>query len=88
MRARDTKKIKKATLLCHLSGVKEISAGQLVERESKHGGQSQISQYLGQLRRLKLVKTRRKGQVIYYRLTSPVVKDILKVLNKHYRRKD
>lgn len=75
------------SLLCYLSEAKELTAGQLVALEKKKAGQSQVSQYLGQLRRLKLVKTRRKGQIVYYRLTSVEVKQLLKVIHRHYFRK-
>lgn len=71
-------------LLCHLSQAKELSAGDLVTLERSRAGQPQVSQYLGQLRTMGLVKTRREGQMIYYRLTAKVVQDVLKTLAKHY----
>lgn len=97
MRAEDIKKMKKTvkllrclahplrlSLLCYLMDGKEHSAGEMVEREKRNASQSQTSQYLGQLRRLGLVKTRRDGQIIYYRLISPEVKKLMKLLYKLY----
>lgn len=72
------------SLLCHLAGARELSAGELVARESANGSQSQISQYLAELRRLDLVTTRREGQAIHYRLTSSVAKAVIKTLARHY----
>jgi len=97
MRSGDIRKMKKSvkvlrcmshplrlSLLCHLMDGKEHSAGEMVEREKKNASQSQTSQYLGQLRRLGLVKTRREGQVIYYKLTSSALKKLLRLLYKLY----
>jgi DNA-binding transcriptional ArsR family regulator len=67
-------------LLCHLAQEAELSAGDLVNKEKKRASQSQVSQYLAILRRLRLVATRREGQLIYYRLASKEVREILRTL--------
>jgi len=39
-----------------------------------------LSQHLGKMRALQLVSTRRDGQMIYYRLASPEVREVLQTL--------
>lgn len=46
--------------------------------------QSALSQHLAGLRRAGLVTTRREGQVIHYRLSSPAVSGIIEVLYSIY----
>ncbi|MFO7910767.1 MAG: metalloregulator ArsR/SmtB family transcription factor [Desulfotignum sp.] len=46
--------------------------------------QSALSQHLGNLRQADLVDTRRESQVIYYRLKSQAVLEILEALYKIY----
>jgi len=46
--------------------------------------QSSLSQHLGQLRREKLVTTRREAQTIYYSLASDEVKAIIATLYQVY----
>lgn len=46
--------------------------------------QSALSQHLANLRQAGLVDTRRESQVIYYRLTSQAVLEILETLYKIY----
>lgn len=48
--------------------------------------QSPLSQHLSKLRALSLVKTRRDGQTIYYRLASAPVSQILSTLYDIYCR--
>jgi DNA-binding transcriptional ArsR family regulator len=43
-----------------------------------------LSQHLGKMRALRLVETRRDGQVIYYRLASDKVREILETLYRLY----
>jgi ArsR family transcriptional regulator, virulence genes transcriptional regulator len=93
MTSNDLKKLKGATrllkhlahpvrlaLLCHLNQGNELSAGVLAKRVKHNAGQPQVSQYLAQMRRMKLVKTRRDGQTIHYRLTSKEAKALIKTL--------
>ncbi len=47
-------------------------------------GQSALSQHLASLRDAGLVETRREGQVVYYRLNSKPVSDLLQVLYRIY----
>jgi DNA-binding transcriptional ArsR family regulator len=46
--------------------------------------QSSLSQHLGQLRREKLVTTRREAQTIYYSLASEEVKAVISTLYQVY----
>jgi len=50
--------------------------------------QSPLSQHLSKLRALGLVKTRRDGQTIFYRLASEPVTRVLTVLYDVYCRRD
>jgi len=46
--------------------------------------QSQISQFLAKMRAEKLVKTRRDGQIIYYRLHAPEAQAVIAALYDIY----
>ncbi len=72
---------KRLLILCNLLD-RERSVGELsaiVELE-----QSPLSQHLSKLRALGLVKTRREGQTIYYRLASEPVTRVLTTLYQIY----
>ncbi|WP_374621952.1 ArsR/SmtB family transcription factor [Devosia sp.] len=64
-------------ILCHLLN-EELTVTQLSERVGLN--QSPLSQHLSKLRALGLVKTRREGQSIHYRLASPAVEAVLQTL--------
>ena len=64
-------------ILCHLLN-EELTVGELGERVGLN--QSPLSQHLSKLRALDLVKTRRDGQSIYYRLASHEVEAVLQTL--------
>jgi DNA-binding transcriptional ArsR family regulator len=68
---------KRLLILCHLLD-HELSVGQLSEMVGL--AQSPLSQHLSKLRALKLVATRRDGQMILYRLASDDVARILTTL--------
>lgn len=70
-------------VLCHLF-TGETSVSQLVERVGL--SQSALSQQLAKLRALELVETRRDGRVIYYRLASGNVEQVLDTLYGIYCR--
>lgn len=74
---------KRLLVLCHLveaeRSVGDLSA--LVE-----SSQSALSQHLSKMRALGLVKTRRSGQTIFYRLASPKVRSLLATLYELYCR--
>lgn len=70
-------------VLCHLLN-EELTVGDLAERVGLN--QSPLSQHLSKLRALGLVKTRRDGQSIYYRLASPEVEAVLTTLYGLYCR--
>ncbi|MEQ1770231.1 MAG: metalloregulator ArsR/SmtB family transcription factor [Devosia sp.] len=68
---------KRLLILCHLLD-QELSVGELSERVGL--AQSPLSQHLSKLRMLRLVATRRDGQMILYRLASEEVGKILTTL--------
>jgi DNA-binding transcriptional ArsR family regulator len=72
---------KRLLILCNLLG-DELSVNELAERVGS--GQSPLSQHLGKLRALKLVATRRDGQMILYRLASDDVARVLAALHIIY----
>ena len=68
-------------ILCHLLNG-ELTVTELAERVRLN--QSPLSQHLAKLRALGLVKTRRDGQSIYYRVASPEVEAVLTTLYQLY----
>jgi DNA-binding transcriptional ArsR family regulator len=68
---------KRLLILCHLLN-EELSVNQLSELVGL--AQSPLSQHLSKLRALKLVATRREGQMVLYRLASDNVTQILTTL--------
>ena len=68
-------------ILCHLLN-EELTVSQLAERVGLN--QSPLSQHLSRLRALGLVKTRRDGQSIHYRLASHEVEAVLQTLYALY----
>jgi DNA-binding transcriptional ArsR family regulator len=74
---------KRLLILCHLLD-SELSVSELSERIDL--AQSPLSQHLSKLRALKLVATRREGQMILYRLASESVASVLTTLHGIYCR--
>jgi DNA-binding transcriptional ArsR family regulator len=72
---------KRLLILCNLLD-EELSVGELSERVQL--AQSPLSQHLSKLRALRLVATRRDGQMIRYRLASAGVASILTTLYRIY----
>lgn len=72
---------KRLLILCNLLD-RERSVGELSELVGL--AQSPLSQHLAKLRALRLVKTRRHGQLIYYRLASDDVTKVLTALHDVY----
>ena len=68
-------------VLCHLMEG-ESSVGEL--NQASPLSQSALSQHLAGLRQAGLVDTRRESQVIYYRLKSRAVSEIIEVLYRIY----
>jgi DNA-binding transcriptional ArsR family regulator len=68
-------------VLCHLIDG-ELTVGALADRVGLN--QSPLSQHLARLRALGLVKTRREGQSIHYRLASANVEAVLRTLYRLY----
>jgi DNA-binding transcriptional ArsR family regulator len=72
---------KRLLILCHLLD-QELSVSQLSELVDL--AQSPLSQHLSKLRALRLVATRRDGQMVLYRLASGDVAKILTTLHGIY----
>ena len=72
---------KRLLILCHLLD-RELSVNQLSDLVGL--AQSPLSQHLSKLRALKLVATRRDGQMILYRLASDEVARVLTTLHGIY----
>lgn len=72
------------SILCDLIERGEMSAGDIVAAEKPRASQSQVSQYLAEFRRRKLVKARKDGQQVFYTIAAPDVKAILKTLHDLY----
>lgn len=68
------------SILCNLIHKGEMTAGQIVAAESGNFSQSQVSQYLGILREMSYVATRREGQVIWYSISDKNVKKVVETL--------
>lgn len=68
-------------ILCRLSDT-EMSVSELMEHVDL--AQSALSQHLARLRAEGLVATRRDGQMIYYRLASPVAQRLVGALCELY----
>ena len=68
-------------IMCALSE-SELSVGELNERIDL--SQSALSQHLARLRGQGMVKTRRKGQTIYYSLPDSEALDIIRLLHDLY----
>lgn len=72
---------KRLLILCHLLD-QELSVGELSSLVDL--AQSPLSQHLSKLRALRLVTTRRHGQMILYRLASEEVGKVLTTLHGIY----
>ena len=72
---------KRLMILCYLLN-EELSVNALAERLDI--AQPTLSQHLAKLRDLKLVTPRRDGNLVYYRLASNEVEQILRTLHSVY----
>jgi ArsR family transcriptional regulator, virulence genes transcriptional regulator len=72
---------KRLLVLCNLLDG-ERSVGELAEIVGLSS--AALSQHLGKMRALDLVRTRRDGQTIHYRLASPEVRAVLQTLYRLY----
>ena len=72
---------KRLLILCNLFD-EELSVNELVARVDL--AQSPLSQHLSKLRAMKLVATRRDGQMVLYRLASDGVAKVLATLHGIY----
>lgn len=60
----------------------EMSVGALAQKVNL--SQSALSQHLAKLRALRLVSTRKDAQTIYYSVSSPYIKPVLRTLDNIY----
>jgi DNA-binding transcriptional ArsR family regulator len=72
---------KRLMVLCNLLDG-ERSVGELAETVGLSS--AALSQHLGKMRALRLVRTKRDGQTIYYQLASREARDVLKTLYRLY----
>lgn len=72
---------KRLLMLCQLVE-KERAVGELAQTLEMR--ESAVSQQLGLLRRDSLVKTRREGQMVFYRLAKPDTSKLIKFLYDTY----
>ena len=68
-------------ILCCLSD-NELTVGDLNQRIDL--SQSALSQHLAKLRESHIVTTRRASQTIFYRIASPKIEDLLRVLHEKF----
>lgn len=74
------------SILCNLIHHGEMRVGEIVAAAHGSAGQSQISQFLAKMRAEGLVKTRKVGQTVYYRIKSPEAERIVETLYNVYCR--
>lgn len=68
-------------ILCCLSD-NELTVGDLNQRIDL--SQSALSQHLAKLRESNIVSTRRESQTIFYRIASPQIEELLRVLHDKF----
>ena len=69
------------SILCNLIEKEEMSAGEIVEQEKELASQSQVSQYLRWLRDKNYVTARKDGQYVYYKISSPEIRKLIRTLH-------
>lgn len=72
------------SILCRLIEQGEMGAGEIVEAEQNQASQSQISQYLNQLKNQGLIEGRREGHYLYYRIADSRIKKLIQTLHQLY----
>lgn len=72
------------SILCRLIEEKEMTAGEIVNAESGHASQSQVSQYLNQMRRQGLIKSHKRGPYVYYSLADKRAHALIAALHQLY----
>jgi len=70
------------SILCNLIEQNEMSAGEIVEQEKALASQSQVSQYLKWLRDQGYVQARKKGQHVYYTISSPQIRALIEKMHE------
>lgn len=72
------------SIACQLAHAGELPAGAFVASEQHAARQSHISQYLGSMRRMGMLATRKHKQTVYYRLASPHTRAVVSLLHNLY----
>ncbi|MCB1720343.1 MAG: helix-turn-helix transcriptional regulator [Alphaproteobacteria bacterium] len=70
------------SILCNLIEKREMSAGEIFEQEKELASQSQVSQYLKWLRDKNYVEARKEGQFVYYRISSPEIRELIEKMHE------
>lgn len=65
------------SILCHLIEKDEMAASELFENEKEYASQSQVSQYLKQLKELNYISSRKEGLFVFYKISSPEIKELI-----------
>jgi len=69
------------SILCNLIEREEMSAGEIAEQEQELASQSQVSQYLKWLRDKNYVTSRKEGQFVYYKISSPEIRELINTMH-------
>ena len=72
------------SILCTLIEEGETLAGDIVAHEGDVASQSQVSQYLSQMKKQGLIKDRRDGHYIYYSIADRRIETLMASLHKLY----
>lgn len=65
------------SILCNLIERDEMAASEIFEQEKGLASQSQVSQYLKWLRDRGYVESRKDGQFVYYKISSPEISELI-----------
>lgn len=71
-------------ILCDLLHYGEMGAGDIQSAQQEQASASQVSQYLAEFRKRKIVKSRKSGQNVYYTFSSPLIESIIRLLYEEY----
>ena len=70
------------SILCNLIEKQEMSAGDIFEQEKELASQSQVSQYLRWLRERDYVESRKVGQFVFYKISSPEIRVLIEKMHE------
>jgi DNA-binding transcriptional ArsR family regulator len=72
------------SILCNLLHKGEMNVNGIVAAEGGAAGQSQISQFLGKMRREGLVSRRKEAQTVFYKIKSAEARKVVRTLYRIY----